>query len=371
MKINQTMRFIKISAKYAGLLCCCLLTVSCSAAPERLEGMPEHHTTEGFGNIHDIPTSSSKGPLFVLRRIWGSAFHPDVPDGHVLPEEVAVNSLKELAEEDTLTWLGHSTFLLRINGKIILTDPFLTNRASPVSFVGGVTRYTPPGIKIENLPKIDMIVISHNHYDHLDFHTIDALPNKDKIHVGVPIGVGELFEEAGYKNIYELDWNESITVGDIRLEALPAAHDSGRWLVDKNKSLWASWGVSSPSGKYYFGGDTGYSPVFKEAGDKYQSFDMAILPIGAYGPNELMWMSHVTPEQAIQAGQDLNADILVAGHWGTIELSDEDHWEPPIRFLEAAEKAGMDEEKAWVMKIGETRILPKKLAFNEECQLAR
>lgn len=360
MKINKTRRFIKVGAKYTGLLFCGWLMVSCTAASERPEGMPEHHTADGFRNISDIPTSSSKGVLFVLRRIWGSAFHPDVPDVHVLPEEVAVNNLKELEGEDTLTWLGQSTFLLRINGVTILTDPFLTNRASPVSFVGGVTRYTPPGMKIESLPKIDMIVISHNHYDHLDFHTIDALPNKAKIHVGVPLGVSELFEDAGYKNIYELDWNESITIGDIRLEALPAVHDSGRWLVDKNKSLWASWGIFSPSGKYYFGGDTGYSSAFKQAGDKYQSFDMALLPIGAYSPYELMWMSHVTPEQAIKAGQDLNADILVAGHWGTIGLSDEDHWEPPKRFLAAAEKAGIDKEKAWVMKIGETRILPKK-----------
>lgn len=364
MKINQTRRFINVVAKYAGLLFFCGLMVSCTAAPERFEGMPEHHTTEGFKNIHAIPTSSSKGFLFVLRRIWGSAFHPDVPNGHVLSEEVAVNRLKALEDEDTLTWLGHSTFLLRINGTTILTDPFLTNRASPVSFVGGITRYTPPGIKIENLPKIDMIVISHNHYDHLDFHTIDALPNKDSIHVGVPLGVSELFEDAGYKNIYELDWNESITIGNIRLEALPAVHDSGRWLVDKDKSLWASWGIFSPSGKYYFGGDTGYSPAFKQVGDKYKFFDMALLPIGAYSPHKLMWMSHVTPEQAIKAGQDLNADILVAGHWGTIGLSDEDHWEPPKRFLAAAEKAGIDKEKAWVMKVGETRILPKTISSN-------
>lgn len=360
MKISQTRRWIEVAAKCAGLLFCCWLTLSCTAAPERLEGMPAHHTAEGFRNIHDIPTSTSKGAIFVLRRIWGSAFHPDIPDGHVIPEEVAINSLKELEGEDTLTWLGQSTFLLRINGTTILTDPFLTNRASPVSFVGGITRYTPPGITIENLPKIDMIIVSHNHYDHLDFHTIDALPNKESIHVGVPLGVSELFEEAGYKNINELDWHESFTIGDIRLEALPAVHDSGRSLLDKDESLWASWGISTPSGKYYFGGDTAYSPVFKQAGDQYQSFDMAVLPIGAYSPHELMWMSHLTPEQAIKAGQDLNADTLVAGHWGTIELSDEDHWEPPKRFLAAAEKAEIHKEKAWVMKIGETRILPKR-----------
>lgn len=343
--------------KYVCLLFCWAI-VSCSAQVVRPENMPEHHTAEGFRNYPFVPTSSSKGPLFVFRRIWGSAFHPDVPDDHVMSEQEAIDQLTSLKDMNTITWLGQSTFLLRIDGQTILTDPFLTNRASPVSFLGGVTRYTQPGINIENLPPIDIIIVSHNHYDHLDFHTINSLPNKLETKVAVPLGVGSIFLNSGYKDVHELDWNDKVNFGGIHLASLPAVHDSGRWLIDKDKSLWCSWAILTSTGKYYFGGDTAYSSVFKGVGEEYQSFDLAILPIGAYEPNSLMWMSHVTPEEAVKVGLDINASILVAGHWGTIELSDEPHWEPPKRFMAAAKKVGMDDEKAWVMKIGETRVLP-------------
>lgn len=222
----------------------------------------------------------------------------------------------------------------------------------------GVTRYAPSGIQIENLPPIDIILISHNHYDHLDKHTIDTLPNKEKIHVGVPLGLKEFFLESGYKKVHELDWEKSEMIGDIQIISLSAVHDSGRSLSDKDKTLWCSWAIVSDTDKYYFGGDTGYSPIFKSIGKKYKSFNMAILPIGAYEPRKLMWMSHVNPEEAVEMGRDINANVLVAGHWGTIELSEEPPWEPPKRFRKAAKSAGIAQERIWVMKIGETRVLP-------------
>ena len=323
-----------------------------------MERKPNHHTTTGFCNYPSVPAASSKGALFYLRRIWGSAFHPEVPSNHRLSEKEAITLMNKLKGKNSLTWLGQSTFLFRINGITLLTDPFLTNRASPFSFVGGVTRYVPAGIQIKNLPPIDIVLVSHNHYDHLDRRTIDALPNKEKIHIGVPLGLKKFFLESGYKKIYELDWEESATIGDIQIISLPAVHDSRRGLGDKDKTLWCSWAILSSFGKYYFAGDTGYSSVFQNICKQYKSFNLAILPIGAYEPRELMWMSHVNPEEAIQIGMDINANVLVAGHWGTIEMADEPPWEPPKRFRKAAESVGIEKDRIWIMKIGGSRILP-------------
>jgi N-acyl-phosphatidylethanolamine-hydrolysing phospholipase D len=346
------------SLKKLGKLFCVFSILSCSYSTISSAGKSNHHTTTGFRNFPPVPSASSKRALFYLRRMWGSIFHPKVPLNHRLSEEKAINILNNLKEKNTLTWLGQSTFLLRINGKTILTDPFLTNRASPLAFIGGVTRYVPAGISIENLPPIDIILVSHNHYDHLDKRTIDALPDKQKIHIGVPLGLKKFFLKSGYIKIHELDWGESATIDEIQITALPAVHDSRRGIDDKDKTLWCSWGIISAFGKYYFAGDTGYSSIFQNIVEQYKSFNLAILPIGAYEPRELMWMSHVNPEEAIQIGMDINANVLVAGHWGTIEMSDEPHWEPPKRFSKAAESVGIDKDRIWIMKIGESRILP-------------
>lgn len=336
-----------------------LVALHCrSTPPAPAPGKPEHHTATGFRNDPPVPSAAAKGPLFYLRRIWGSAFHPEILAGHQLSEKEAIAGLNALEGKNTLTWLGHSTFLFRINGKTILTDPFLTGRASPISFVGGVTRYARPGIRIENLPRIDIILISHNHYDHLDKHTLDALPDKERIQVGVPLGLKEFFINSGYKKVHELDWNESSDVEGLRITSLPAVHDSGRSLGEKDRTLWCSWAIEADAGRYFFGGDTGYSSVFQNIGRRYESFNLAILPIGAYEPRKVMWMSHVNPEEAIQLGKDVKTNVFVAGHWGTIELSDEPPWEPPVRFRKAARSAGIDQQRIWVMKIGETRVLP-------------
>ena len=334
------------------------LVTACAQTVNLAEIKPNHHTNEGFRNIPYVETASSKGAMFVLRRIWGSAFHPSVPLDHQVPENLAISELEKLSGNNTITWLGHSTFLLRIGGKNILTDPFLTNRASPFSFAGGVTRYVPPGITINNLPDIDMIIVSHNHYDHLDRYTVCALPNKEDISVFIPLGLKPIFSGCGYKKIHELDWWMEAHMDELNIVALPAVHDSGRGLTDKDETLWSSWAIIIGDKKYYFGGDTGYSPVFRDIGGIYGAFDLAIVPIGAYEPRKLMWMSHVTPEEAVQIGIDINAKTLVGGHWGTIELSDEDHWEPPTRFESAGKSAGMDANSIWVMKVGETKILP-------------
>jgi len=176
------------------------------------ESNPKHHTASGFINQPHGPdqqASSSLGIGFYLRRFKGSFFPPEVPPDHVVPEQEVLRTLDSLKDQNTITWLGQSTFLIRIDGKYIITDPFLTNNAFPFSW-GGPERYTPPGMNIKNLPPIDLLVISHDHHDHLDPKTLEALPNKEKITVFVPLGLKDFVEEKGYKTIYELDWHQSV-----------------------------------------------------------------------------------------------------------------------------------------------------------------
>ncbi len=318
---------------------------------------PKHHTEDGFQNYPLTPEAPSFSIGFYLHRVWQSFFLPDVPEEHSLSEEQALNQFESLKGKDTLTWIGQSTFLIRIDGRIILTDPFFSEYAGPYSM--GPRRFVKPGISIENLPLIDVMVISHNHYDHLDDAFIEALPNKEGIHVFVPLGLKAFFSERGYSRIHELDWYENARVNDLQITALPAVHYSGRGLADKNKSLWCSWSIDSPSGRYYFLGDSAYSPeLFGQIGAYFNSFNLAMLPIGTYGNRKYGVNNHTTPEEAVSIGMEINAKVLVGIHWGTIEMSDESPWEPPERFKAATKKTGVSAERAWVMKIGETRTLP-------------
>ena len=260
-------------------------------------------------------------------------------------------------DRDTITWLGQSTFLIRMGGKVILTDPFLTANAFPVAGIGP-RRFAPPGIAISNLPPVDMLIISHDHHDHLDPKTLKALPGKEKIEVFVPLGLMTFFAEIGYTKIREFDWFHSASVGDIAVTALPAVHNSGRGLNNKNKNLWCSWSLRAGTINLYFAGDTAYSPTaFTEIGDKHGPFDAALLPIGAYEPREFMIAYHVNPEEAVQMGIDLKARNMAAMHWGTLDLSDEPYGEPPERFKAKALKEGISEERIWILKIGETRAI--------------
>lgn len=345
--------------RYSLLLLVCI-TVSCCALNKdsndeaSMHNKPKHHTAKGYQNAPFVVSASSKGFFFYLRRIKASLSNFDIPVEHVLSEEEAIKQFT-LSENSSITWLGHASFLIQISGKTILTDPFLTKRASPVSWAGP-QRYIPAGISIAKLPKIDFIIVSHSHYDHLDDETVRNIKHKDEIQVFVPLGLKSFFVERGYSKVKELDWNESVQIGELEFLALPAVHDSARSANDRDKTLWASWSVANKIKKYYFIGDSGYSEsIFKNIGSLYGPFDYAILPIGAYQPRELMWMSHVNPEEAVKIGKEVKADILVASHWGTINLSDEPVWEPPKKFRAAGFESGFTEDKLWIMKIGETR----------------
>jgi L-ascorbate metabolism protein UlaG (beta-lactamase superfamily) len=300
---------------------------------------------------------------FFLRRATGRP--PTAPEGHVVPRAEA-KAILAAAGPESLTWLGHACFLIRTSGFAILTDPFLSDFASPVPGLGP-KRYVPPGLAVEHLPELDAVVISHNHYDHLDAKSVEEISLKVKRKGGgataaiVPTGLRPFFASRRYPDVRELGWGSgtllrrSSSFSSVSVSCLPAIHFSGRTPFDRNATLWCSWKIQSPSLSLYFAGDTGYGAVFGEIGREHGPFDVALLPIGAYEPASIMRPVHLNPEEAVAAGRDLRASTLVAMHWGTIVLTDEPVFEPPLRFRAAARAAGYTDERAWVMKIGETR----------------
>ena len=335
----------------------CTSTSSQTSSHKAVPKQPKHHTDTGYQNHPLVVTAAAKGVMFYLRRAWHSVFVPDIPAGHQLTAAEA-NQMLHAIDGDRLTWLGHASFLMKTAGVTILTDPFLSKFASPVSWAGP-RRFVDLPIAVDKLPPIDILIISHNHYDHLDDATIRQLPNKHHIQVVVPLGLKSFFSERGYRQVTALDWGQSITVNGLTITAESAVHYSARTTRDRNQTLWASWVIESPQQRLLFIGDSGYSAsIFKQIGAKYRAFDLAIVPIGAYQPRELLWMSHVTPEEAVAVGRDVGATTLVASHWGTISsLSDEPMFEPPLRFRQAGRDQGFSDRQLWTMKIGETRAI--------------
>lgn len=340
-------------ATAAGLVACA------REATEQAEGKPYHHTADGrFRSPPGSPERAGLADLipFLFRRLTQDDA-VNVPEGHALGRDEAVAALERLDGQPSITWIGHATFLMRIGGRTILTDPFLSERAGPAPL--GPKRYVPPGIPIEALPPIDIVIVSHNHFDQLDLATIEALAGKAHIAVVVPLKLGHYFRARGYRRVHELDWHESVKIGAITVTAYPGVHFSRRGMFDFNKELWVSFGIKAPGTRVFFSGDTAYGPFFKGIGARDGPFDIALVGIGAYEPRVMMKGSHTTPEEAVMLGRDLQARVVVGMHWGTVKLSDEDPLEPPVRFRKAAAEAGLGEDRAWIMRIGETRALPK------------
>ncbi len=323
---------------------------------------PYHHKDDGtFRNPKGSPKRNPR-PRTVAgfaRRMAELTFTTvDVPADHVVPRDQAVRDFNAMAvsEPESLTWLGHAAFLVRMGGLNVVTDPYLTRYAGPRNF--GPRRFVKSGLPQKDLPQIDVIAISHNHYDHLDEKAIERFPNKDKIHVVAPLRLGEFFAKRGYSKITELDWEETAQLNDqLAITALPVVHWSRRTGFDQNRTLWAGFALRSPTQHLFFGGDSAYGPVFKEIGERHGPFDIALLGIGAYAPEEIMHASHATPEEAVQMARDMGARRIVGMHWGTVILTAEPPFEPPERFKAAGLDQGYSDEDLWVMKIGETRPL--------------
>lgn len=266
-------------------------------------------------------------------------------------------------EEVTITWVGHTSFLVQLASTNILIDPVWSTRASPVQFVGP-KRWVPPGVEFDRLPPIDVVILSHDHYDHLDARTVSRLASRYPAALWfVPLGVGAFLRERGARDVTERDWWEEATVGALRLACVPAQHFSGRTLRKRNTTLWCGWTLRSPERSIFFAGDTALHPEFAPIAARYGPFDLAILPIGAYEPRWFMGSVHMNPEDCLKAVGQLDANehgqrlTMAAAHWGTFKLTDEPMDEPPSRMRSLWEAAGRDTDRLWIMRHGETRRL--------------
>lgn len=322
---------------------------------------PAHHEPKGsYRNPPGSPARSG-GMLDVAKlayRMWTSVRAPEVPAEHVVspaevPRQIAA------AGNPSVTWLGHAAFILRIGGKVVLTDPFLGEIAGPP--VVGPKRFVAAPMAPDALPRADLMVVSHNHYDHLDAATISAYPHKAHIQVIVPLGLGAFFTERGYRKVLEQDWWQSWTDDGLSVTTLPAVHFSGRGLFDRNKTLWASFAIASRDERVWFSGDTARGAVFAEIGRRCGPFDLALVGIGAYEPRDFMGSVHASPEEAVEIARAVGAKRAIGMHWGTIMLTPEDPFEAPQRFRQAADDQGYGADNAWILKIGETRAFANAL----------
>jgi N-acyl-phosphatidylethanolamine-hydrolysing phospholipase D len=227
-----------------------------------------------------------------------------------------------------------------------------SERASPVTFAGP-KRLVAPGIPLDALPRVDFVTLSHDHYDHTDLPSISALAARGARFVA-GLGMGDLVRSAG-GDVVELDWGESVQIGAVRVHCVPAQHFSGRSLVGHDRRLWAGWVVDGPTRRFYHAGDTGWFDGFRALRERFGTIDLAALPIGAYEPPAIMRAVHMDPAEAVRAAVELDARHAVGMHWGTFDLTDERPDEPARRFREAAERAGLGPDRAWVMAVGETR----------------
>lgn len=326
--------------------------------------LPAHHRPNG-GFRNPWPSAREHGFLDFLKwmllerrgestRVRTDAF-PLVVSAFVVPRpEPSVF---------TITWVGHSTFLLQIGGLNVLLDPIWSERASPIRFAGP-RRHVPPGVDFDRLPPIDVVVLSHDHYDHLDAPTISRLIGRfPAIAWHAPLRVGALLRARGARDVTESDWWHESAVAGLRLTCVPAQHFSGRRLNNRNDTLWCGWVVRSASHALLFAGDTALHPEFAAIGGRCGPFDLAILPIGAYEPRWFMGSVHMNPEDCLHAVGELRAAqtgkplVMAAAHWATFKLTDEPMDEPPKRTRAQWRAAGLDEGQLWVMRHGETRTI--------------
>jgi len=307
--------------------------------------------------FHERMTHTPPTPLAMLLE-WAWFWGHHGPWRRVLPQSkvpvpMLVRDRLSSARQDAVrvTWAGHASTILQMGGKTILFDPVWSD-----SLPGGIRRITPPGVAWSGLPKVDAVLVSHNHYDHLDMPTLRRLPSDTPIFV--PHGVGAWMRGKGFRNVTELDWHQAADLEDLKITLVPAHHWSRRGWRDANKTLWGGWVVQDARGrKAYFAGDSGYGHFFREIGARHLGIDIAMLPIGAYAPKRYNGGAHMDPEQAVRAFQDLGARHMVPMHWGTFRLSPEPVAEP-MEWLQAAWAAsGLDRGRLWDLAIGDSRAL--------------
>jgi N-acyl-phosphatidylethanolamine-hydrolysing phospholipase D len=355
-------------------LAACALLVGAWAAHAQDADLP-HHDAHGFFN----PTGAAAAKPFSDFVRWKlDAWREGLPRPPQAPTPVVAPALPLLRANTepirtvgaqaarspvpSATWIGHATVLVQCGGLNVLTDPVFSERASPLPFAGP-TRAQPPGIPLADLPPIDVVVISHNHYDHLDLASVRELDARAHGHTLflVPLGLKAWFADQGITNVIELDWWDRQRVGGVEFELVPVQHWSARGLDDRNRTLWGGWAVFAPDLRWYFSGDTGYSKLFAQTREKLAShlrdghlFDVALLAIGAYEPRWFMSAQHMNPAEAVQAHKDVAARRSIGIHWGTFALTDEALDQAPRDLAAARAQQGVPEQDFFVLPIGGT-----------------
>ncbi|MBW4023219.1 MAG: hypothetical protein HIU92_08765 [Proteobacteria bacterium] len=328
-------------------------------APE-LAAPPSGESPPG-GSSRARGSSRSRG-LALLRWRFGGERHvwpPQPPD----PAPTGDPHRPPSGSEVSATFIGHSTFLLRFAGLTILTDPIFSERCSPVSWAGP-KRARPPGRLLADLPKIDLLLVSHNHYDHMDLPSLRAIRRRDNPIVVTPLANARHLAKAGFDaaepgRVTELDWwQETVITGGLRVTATPARHFSARTLWDRRRCLWSGFMLEAGARRVFFAGDSGAGRHWAEIGRRLGAPDLALLPIGAYEPRSIMASVHVNPHEAVAAHRALGARRSVGMHFGTFQLTDEPIDEPEAALARARSEAGLDADDFTTLSFGETRLFP-------------
>jgi len=316
---------------------------------------PAHHTATGFRNPY-INDPDKTVFHYLAMKYFGNDIWADHFDraGEVPIIDLEEKTIHTYSEDLRVNWLGHSSFLLQWKNINILTDPIFANRASPISFAGPL-RYVPHVIDYNKLPPIDYVIISHNHYDHLDKTAINQLGNKPEYIV--PLRLKSWFLNNGITStrIKELDWWDTISFSNVVFQALPSQHWSARGLFDRRKTLWASWRINLKGVSIWFAGDTGYNNrQFREIGKKLGPVDLALIPIGGYLPRSFMRPYHVNPAEALKIHKDVKAKQSIGMHWGTFPLTAEGPGDPLKELNKQRMRLNISQNEFLTMAIGET-----------------
>lgn len=287
-----------------------------------------HHTKYGFQNNEPICIKTAD-----IKRWQSERKKKQLPKPPAAGYQAFIAQWWQQADfnltDDAVWWLGHSSVLFQLGGLRILADPIFSQRSSPVSFAGPKRKTAPP-TNVNDLPKIDILVISHDHYDHLDRPSVKQLIKRfPAMTILVPLGLKSWMTAIGAKQVQELDWWDSVQIGRAEATFVPAKHWGRRRLRDQNRTLWGGWVIKANNKSVYFAGDTGYSASLIEIGQRLGVIDLAAIPIGAYAPRWFMAPQHIDPAQAIQLHQVIGCRRSLAIHWGTFELADDALDEPP------------------------------------------
>jgi len=331
----------------------------------QIKTKPAHHTETGFENRHPLPDPVKRSFWhFLKRRYFGDDNWPKSKHQHgKIPTEAPDHDAIHNPDPSRLqvTWVGHATVLVQYAGLNILTDPVFSDRASPFKRIGP-KRYSKPGLSMDQLPKLDLVLLSHNHYDHFDLKSLAILGNAPRYIL--PLKNGALLEKAGITadRYDEMDWDDQLSHPGVTITHVPSNHWSSRTTKDRKQMLWGGYILEFTDGyRFYFVGDTGWNEaLFSELGEQHGGIDFGLIPIGAYDPRDFMRNSHCNPEEAVQIMQKMGIKQALAIHWGTFVLTAEPVDEPPVRLASACKDGGIGTDDFIAPPIGATRFFEGK-----------